>query len=337
MAGGTQPAAGAQEPRETAASEAASVRRQGPRPCLFLPAVCPSLCPPARGSQPCVSPALLALCWSRSWFLSRNQHRHPFPCPRGPATPWAHCPTLTCASSPELSACRRGGDLLCSCERYRGGRQRGWACGPAPGVHVQGEPRPADPTAAVCHRPLVPQMGTLNPRGHVLAPSWPAPTTPATQLARWHLSPSPAAVTGSWSPCRCITPEPQGPQVGPGAFEGRVSSSPQPLQVQAQHDYTATDTDELQLKAGDVVLVIPFQNPEEQVRPWFGAGPAVVVSGQQGAAEPHGRDQGLPAPSLLPPSLPPCSSFSCLAPPISLLPLWPVSPATFRLLLGSPA
>lgn len=36
-------------------------------------------------------------------------------------------------------------------------------------------------------------------------------------------------------------------------------------QVQAQHDYTATDTDELQLKAGDVVLVIPFQNPEEQV------------------------------------------------------------------------
>lgn len=32
------------------------------------------------------------------------------------------------------------------------------------------------------------------------------------------------------------------------------------------HDYTATDSDELQLKAGDVVLVIPFENPEEQVR-----------------------------------------------------------------------
>jgi len=31
------------------------------------------------------------------------------------------------------------------------------------------------------------------------------------------------------------------------------------------HDYTATDSDELQLKAGDVVLVIPFENPEEQV------------------------------------------------------------------------
>lgn len=48
-----------------------------------------------------------------------------------------------------------------------------------------------------------------------------------------------------------------------------MSSSPHPLQVQAQHDYMATDTDELQLKAGDVVLVIPFQNPEEQVRPRF--------------------------------------------------------------------
>uniref|UniRef100_A0A671FRE3 Bridging integrator 1 n=1 Tax=Rhinolophus ferrumequinum TaxID=59479 RepID=A0A671FRE3_RHIFE len=42
------------------------------------------------------------------------------------------------------------------------------------------------------------------------------------------------------------------------------------FKVQAQHDYTATDTDELQLQAGDVVLVIPFQNPEEQVRPRVG-------------------------------------------------------------------
>nr|XP_020039246.1 myc box-dependent-interacting protein 1 isoform X4 [Castor canadensis] len=41
------------------------------------------------------------------------------------------------------------------------------------------------------------------------------------------------------------------------------------FKVQAQHDYTATDTDELQLKAGDVVLVIPFQNPEEQDEGWL--------------------------------------------------------------------
>ncbi|KAM5267979.1 myc box-dependent-interacting protein 1 isoform 33-T33 [Hipposideros larvatus] len=41
------------------------------------------------------------------------------------------------------------------------------------------------------------------------------------------------------------------------------------FKVQAQHDYMATDTDELQLKAGDVVLVIPFQNPEEQDEGWL--------------------------------------------------------------------
>lgn len=32
------------------------------------------------------------------------------------------------------------------------------------------------------------------------------------------------------------------------------------------HDYAANDTDELEMKAGDVVLVVHFDNPEEQVR-----------------------------------------------------------------------
>lgn len=50
------------------------------------------------------------------------------------------------------------------------------------------------------------------------------------------------------------------------------------LQVQAMHDYTATDTDELQLKAGDVVLVIPFENPEEQVSGGAGSEPGPGVS-----------------------------------------------------------
>ncbi|XP_006153765.1 myc box-dependent-interacting protein 1 isoform X6 [Tupaia chinensis] len=51
---------------------------------------------------------------------------------------------------------------------------------------------------------------------------------------------------------------------------GRVDLPPGFMfKVQAQHDYTATDTDELQLKAGDVVLVIPFQNPEEQDEGWL--------------------------------------------------------------------
>lgn len=31
------------------------------------------------------------------------------------------------------------------------------------------------------------------------------------------------------------------------------------------HDYAANDTDELEMKTGDVVLVITFENPDEQV------------------------------------------------------------------------
>jgi len=31
------------------------------------------------------------------------------------------------------------------------------------------------------------------------------------------------------------------------------------------HDYNANDSDELEMKAGDVVLVVGFENPEEQV------------------------------------------------------------------------
>lgn len=37
------------------------------------------------------------------------------------------------------------------------------------------------------------------------------------------------------------------------------------LQVKAVHDYAATDGDELELKMGDVVLVLAFDNPDEQV------------------------------------------------------------------------
>ncbi|KAM3854187.1 myc box-dependent-interacting protein 1 isoform 6-T6 [Vipera latastei] len=41
------------------------------------------------------------------------------------------------------------------------------------------------------------------------------------------------------------------------------------FKVQAMHDYAATDSDELQLKAGEVVLVIPFENPDEQDEGWL--------------------------------------------------------------------
>lgn len=145
VAGGTQPAAGAVEPGETAASEAASVRPRDQGP-LFPPCYL-SVHLSACGSQPRVLPVVFAL--SRSQFLLRRWRRaglasgsytH-FPC-LSPLPSWAHLLLiLTCAPSPELSACRCGGDLLGSCERHCGEQQWGCTLGPAPRVHVQGEPR----------------------------------------------------------------------------------------------------------------------------------------------------------------------------------------------------
>ncbi|XP_078083996.1 myc box-dependent-interacting protein 1 isoform X6 [Mustelus asterias] len=41
------------------------------------------------------------------------------------------------------------------------------------------------------------------------------------------------------------------------------------FKVRALHDYNATDTDELSLKAGDVVFVVAHENPEEQDEGWL--------------------------------------------------------------------
>uniref|UniRef100_A0A3Q3F8X4 Myc box-dependent-interacting protein 1 n=1 Tax=Labrus bergylta TaxID=56723 RepID=A0A3Q3F8X4_9LABR len=41
------------------------------------------------------------------------------------------------------------------------------------------------------------------------------------------------------------------------------------LQVKAIHDYAATDGDELELKMGDAVLVLAFDNPDEQDDGWL--------------------------------------------------------------------
>lgn len=41
------------------------------------------------------------------------------------------------------------------------------------------------------------------------------------------------------------------------------------FKVQVMHDYAANDTDELEMNAGDVVLVVTFDNPEEQDDGWL--------------------------------------------------------------------
>ncbi|XP_030642522.1 myc box-dependent-interacting protein 1 [Chanos chanos] len=56
-----------------------------------------------------------------------------------------------------------------------------------------------------------------------------------------------------------------------------ANESPEPVEmppgflykVMAMHDYTANDSDELEMKAGDVVLVMTYDNPEEQDEGWL--------------------------------------------------------------------
>uniref|UniRef100_A0AAZ3PWM2 Myc box-dependent-interacting protein 1 n=1 Tax=Oncorhynchus tshawytscha TaxID=74940 RepID=A0AAZ3PWM2_ONCTS len=42
-----------------------------------------------------------------------------------------------------------------------------------------------------------------------------------------------------------------------------------PFLVTTMHDYAANDSDELEMKAGDIVLVVAFDNPEEQDEGWL--------------------------------------------------------------------
>ncbi|KAG9334045.1 hypothetical protein JZ751_009208 [Albula glossodonta] len=41
------------------------------------------------------------------------------------------------------------------------------------------------------------------------------------------------------------------------------------FKVKAMHDYIANDADELEMKAGEIVLVVAFDNPDEQDDGWL--------------------------------------------------------------------
>ncbi|XP_055253102.1 myc box-dependent-interacting protein 1 isoform X8 [Moschus berezovskii] len=126
-----------------------------------------------------------------------------------------------------------------------------------PEIRVNHEPEPAGtatPGAALPKSPSQPAeaseaAGAEEP-GEPTASEAASSSLPAVVVETF-----PAAVNGT---------------VESGSGAGRLDLPPGFMfKVQAQHDYTATDTDELQLKAGDVVLVIPFQNPEEQDEGWL--------------------------------------------------------------------
>ncbi|XP_040913184.1 myc box-dependent-interacting protein 1 [Toxotes jaculatrix] len=73
------------------------------------------------------------------------------------------------------------------------------------------------------------------------------------------------------------TPEETAPEETPAvaeeSTEAATESEEMPpgfmFKVQVMHDYAANDTDELEMKAGDVVLVVLFDNPEEQDEGWL--------------------------------------------------------------------
>ncbi|XP_075566317.1 myc box-dependent-interacting protein 1 isoform X8 [Pelecanus crispus] len=106
-------------------------------------------------------------------------------------------------------------------------------------------------------------------------------TSPETKTVNHELEPSTLEAPGSSipkSPSQSSLPAvvvETFPATVNGTVEGGASSERADMppgflfKVQAMHDYTATDSDELQLKAGDVVLVIPFENPEEQDEGWL--------------------------------------------------------------------
>uniref|UniRef100_A0A8C8XAX8 Bridging integrator 1 n=1 Tax=Panthera leo TaxID=9689 RepID=A0A8C8XAX8_PANLE len=134
----------------------------------------------------------------------------------------------------------------------------------APEIRVNHEPEPPSSAAAGAALPKSPSQpaeasevaGGTRPAAGAQEPG----ETAASEAASSSL---PAVVVETFSATVNGTVEGSG-----GA--GRLDLPPGFMfKVQAQHDYVATDTDELQLKAGDVVLVIPFQNPEEQDEGWL--------------------------------------------------------------------
>uniref|UniRef100_H9EM19 Myc box-dependent-interacting protein 1 isoform 7 n=1 Tax=Macaca mulatta TaxID=9544 RepID=H9EM19_MACMU len=169
-----------------------------------------------------------------------------------------------------------------------------------PEIRVNHEPEPAGGATPGATLPKSPSQPTESPAGSLpsgepsaaegtFAVSWPSqtaepgPAQPAeasevaggTQPAAGAQEPGETAASEAASsslPAVVVEtfPATVNGTVEGGSGAGRLDLPPGFMfKVQAQHDYTATDTDELQLKAGDVVLVIPFQNPEEQDEGWF--------------------------------------------------------------------
>ncbi|XP_009302757.1 myc box-dependent-interacting protein 1 isoform X5 [Danio rerio] len=87
-----------------------------------------------------------------------------------------------------------------------------------------------------------------------------AATTPAAQTAET------TAVTEEAAAAEPVSETVQESAESPESVEMPESFL---FKVKAMHDYNATDSDELELKAGDVVLVVNYENPDDQDDGWL--------------------------------------------------------------------
>ncbi|XP_023081384.1 myc box-dependent-interacting protein 1 isoform X4 [Piliocolobus tephrosceles] len=146
-------------------------------------------------------------------------------------------------------------DVLVSLEKQHGSNTFTVKAQPSDNAPAKGNKSPSPPDGSPAATPEIrvnhePEPAGGAPPGATLPKSPSQSSLPAVVVETF-----PATVNGT---------------VEGGSGAGRLDLPPGFMfKVQAQHDYTATDTDELQLKAGDVVLVIPFQNPEEQDEGWL--------------------------------------------------------------------
>ncbi|XP_021779168.1 myc box-dependent-interacting protein 1 isoform X27 [Papio anubis] len=146
-------------------------------------------------------------------------------------------------------------DVLVSLEKQHGSNTFTVKAQPSDNAPAKGNKSPSPPDGSPAATPEIRVNHEPEPAGGA-TPGATLPKSPSqSSLPAVVVETFPATVNGT---------------VEGGSGAGRLDLPPGFMfKVQAQHDYTATDTDELQLKAGDVVLVIPFQNPEEQDEGWL--------------------------------------------------------------------
>ncbi|XP_063646472.1 myc box-dependent-interacting protein 1 isoform X42 [Pan troglodytes] len=150
-------------------------------------------------------------------------------------------------------------DVLVGLEKQHGSNTFTVKAQPSDNAPAKGNKSPSPPDGSPAATPEIRVNHEPEPAGGATPGATPGATLPKSpsqsSLPAVVVETFPATVNGT---------------VEGGSGAGRLDLPPGFMfKVQAQHDYTATDTDELQLKAGDVVLVIPFQNPEEQDEGWL--------------------------------------------------------------------